>query len=134
MALAQLQYQLPRLTRMWSHLERQAGGRVRGMGEKQLEVDKRLMRTRIGQLQVPGSAPALAAAILIPILPSVSCADASGCACLTTSAHAWTASTGLGPAAQLAPSTGNTPVWPAAKSWAVAVQGQVEEVRSLCSV
>ena len=51
-ALAQLQYQLPRLTRMWSHLERQAGGRVRGMGEKQLEVDKRLMRTRIGQLQV----------------------------------------------------------------------------------
>ena len=38
---------------MWSHLERQAGGRVRGMGEKQLEVDKRLMRTRIGQLQVP---------------------------------------------------------------------------------
>ena len=50
-SLAQLQYQLPRLTRMWSHLERQAGGRVRGMGEKQLEVDKRLMRTRIGQLQ-----------------------------------------------------------------------------------
>ena len=54
-ALAQLQYQLPRLTRMWSHLERQAGGRVRGMGEKQLEVDKRLMRTRIGQLQVWGT-------------------------------------------------------------------------------
>ena len=51
-ALAQLQYQLPRLTRMWSHLERQAGGKSRGMGEKQLEVDKRLMRTRIGQLQV----------------------------------------------------------------------------------
>ncbi len=49
--LAQSEYQLPRLTRMWSHLERQAGGRVRGMGEKQIEVDKRLLRSRIAALR-----------------------------------------------------------------------------------
>lgn len=49
--LAQSEYQLPRLTRMWTHLERQAGGRVRGMGEKQIEVDKRILRTRMGQLK-----------------------------------------------------------------------------------
>lgn len=36
---------------MWTHLERQAGGKVRGMGEKQIEVDKRLLRTRMGQLR-----------------------------------------------------------------------------------
>ncbi|KAH8479725.1 hypothetical protein H0E87_031450 [Populus deltoides] len=50
-ALAQMEYQLPRLTRMWSHLERQAGGRVKGMGEKQIEVDKRILRTQIGVLK-----------------------------------------------------------------------------------
>ncbi|CAI5516877.1 unnamed protein product [Closterium sp. Naga37s-1] len=44
--LAQLEYQLPRLTRMWTHLERQAGGMVKGMGEKQIEVDKRIIRER----------------------------------------------------------------------------------------
>eukprot|EP00884_Botryococcus_braunii_P005091 jgi/Botrbrau1/14583/Bobra.0312s0008.2 len=49
--LAQCEYQLPRLTRMWTHLERQAGGRVKGMGEKQIEVDKRLLRTRIAALR-----------------------------------------------------------------------------------
>ena len=49
--LAQSEYQLPRLTRMWTHLERQAGGRVRGMGEKQIEVDKRMLRSRMGQLR-----------------------------------------------------------------------------------
>ncbi|KAK9834031.1 hypothetical protein WJX81_004759 [Elliptochloris bilobata] len=49
--LAQLDYQLPRLTRMWTHLERQAGGRTRGMGEKQIEVDKRLLRLRMAQLR-----------------------------------------------------------------------------------
>ncbi|GMQ08938.1 hypothetical protein CsSME_00052467 [Camellia sinensis var. sinensis] len=38
--------QLPRLTKMWSHLERQARGRVKGMGEKQIEVDKRILRTQ----------------------------------------------------------------------------------------
>ncbi|XP_058086924.1 uncharacterized protein LOC131233997 isoform X3 [Magnolia sinica] len=46
-ALAQMEYQLPRLTKMWTHLERQAGGRVKGMGEKQIEVDKRILRTQI---------------------------------------------------------------------------------------
>ena len=51
MELAQCAYQLPRLTRMWSHLERQAGGRVRGMGEKQLEIDKRLLRSRMAGLR-----------------------------------------------------------------------------------
>ncbi|KAK9269928.1 hypothetical protein L1049_025501 [Liquidambar formosana] len=50
-ALAQMQYQLPRLTKMWSHLERQAGGQVKGMGEKQIEVDKRILRTQIGVLK-----------------------------------------------------------------------------------
>lgn len=48
--LAQLQYYLPRLTRLWSHLSRQAGGNaigLRGPGEKQLEVDRRLVRKRI---------------------------------------------------------------------------------------
>ena len=45
--LAQLEYQMPRLTKMWSHLERQGGrGNVKGMGEKQIEVDKRLLRER----------------------------------------------------------------------------------------
>ncbi|XP_010552485.1 PREDICTED: uncharacterized protein LOC104822831 isoform X2 [Tarenaya hassleriana] len=50
-ALAQMEYQLPRLTRMWTHLERQAGGQVKGMGEKQIEVDKRILRTQIGVLK-----------------------------------------------------------------------------------
>ncbi|XP_071925429.1 uncharacterized protein [Coffea arabica] len=50
-SLAQMEYQLPRLTRMWTHLERQAGGKVKGMGEKQIEVDKRILRTQIGVLK-----------------------------------------------------------------------------------
>lgn len=50
-SLAQMEYQLPRLTRMWTHLERQAGGQVKGMGEKQIEVDKRILRTQIGVLK-----------------------------------------------------------------------------------
>lgn len=49
--LAQMEYQLPRLTKMWTHLERQAGGMVKGMGEKQIEVDKRILRTRIALLR-----------------------------------------------------------------------------------
>jgi GTPase len=50
--LAQLQYLLPRLTRLWGHLERQEGGiGTRGPGEKQLEVDRRLVRERISMLQ-----------------------------------------------------------------------------------
>ncbi|KAL8244266.1 hypothetical protein R6Q59_010524 [Mikania micrantha] len=50
-ALAQMEYQLPRLTKMWTHLERQSGGKVKGMGEKQIEVDKRILRTQIGILR-----------------------------------------------------------------------------------
>ncbi|KAF7817600.1 GTPase HflX [Senna tora] len=50
-ALAQMEYQLPRLTKMWTHLERQAGGKVKGMGEKQIEVDKRILRNQIGILR-----------------------------------------------------------------------------------
>ncbi|KAK4803499.1 hypothetical protein SAY86_003316 [Trapa natans] len=50
-SLAQMEYQLPRLTKMWTHLERQAGGQVKGMGEKQIEVDKRILRTQIGVLK-----------------------------------------------------------------------------------
>lgn len=50
--LAQAEYQLPRLTRMWSHLERQSGGgQVKGMGEKQIEVDRRLLRNQAARLR-----------------------------------------------------------------------------------
>jgi len=50
--LAQLEYALPRLVRMWDHLERQAGGiGTRGPGETQLEVDRRRIRQRMGTLR-----------------------------------------------------------------------------------
>jgi len=58
--LAQYEYRLPRLTRMWTHLARQAGGRaggasggvgVRGPGETQLEVDRREVNHRIAHLR-----------------------------------------------------------------------------------
>ncbi|CAG0947115.1 GTPase HflX [Anaerolineae bacterium] len=59
--LAQYEYRLPRLTRMWTHLARQAGGAsgrggtggvgLRGPGERQLEVDRREIRTRIAHLK-----------------------------------------------------------------------------------
>jgi GTP-binding protein HflX len=58
--LAQYEYRLPRLTRMWTHLARQAGGRaggasggvgVRGPGETQLEVDRREINQRIAHLK-----------------------------------------------------------------------------------
>jgi len=49
--LAQLQYLLPRLTRMWTHLSRQTGGiGTRGPGETQLEVDRRRVQERISRL------------------------------------------------------------------------------------
>jgi len=51
--LAQLQYLLPRLTRMWTHLERQMGGigTRAGAGETQIEVDRRLIGQRIAKLK-----------------------------------------------------------------------------------
>ena len=50
--LAQLQYLLPRLTRMWTHLSRQTGGiGTRGPGETQLEVDRRRVQERIARLE-----------------------------------------------------------------------------------
>lgn len=50
--LAQLQYMLPRLTRMWTHLERQKGGiGLRGPGESQIETDRRIIQTRIALLK-----------------------------------------------------------------------------------
>ena len=51
--LAQLEYSLPRLARMWTHLERQTGGGVglRGPGEKQLEVDRRIAQKRIAEFK-----------------------------------------------------------------------------------
>jgi GTP-binding protein HflX len=52
-ALARLQYLLPRLSHFWSHFERQRGGgtAARGMGEKQIEVDRRLVKKRISFLK-----------------------------------------------------------------------------------
>ena len=51
--MAQLLYMLPRLTRMWSHLDRQRGGGTtsRGMGETQIEADKRIIQSRISLLR-----------------------------------------------------------------------------------
>ena len=51
--MAHLQYILPRLTRMWSHLDRQrgGGGTNRGMGETQIEADKRVIGQRIALLR-----------------------------------------------------------------------------------
>lgn len=51
--LAQYQYLLPRLTRMWTHLDRQRGGGVmmRGVGETQLETDRRIILNKIALLK-----------------------------------------------------------------------------------
>ena len=51
--MAHLQYMLPRLTRMWSHLDRQrgGGGTNRGTGETQIEADKRIINNRIALLR-----------------------------------------------------------------------------------
>lgn len=50
--LAQYQYILPRLKRMWTHLERQKGGiGLRGPGETQLETDQRIIRDKISKLK-----------------------------------------------------------------------------------
>ena len=50
--LAQLEYQLPRLTRLWTHLSRTGGGiGTRGPGETQLETDRRVIRARIKKLK-----------------------------------------------------------------------------------
>ncbi|MBA3777837.1 MAG: GTPase HflX [Chloroflexi bacterium] len=50
--LAQLEYQLPRLTRLWTHLSRTGGGiGTRGPGETQLETDRRVIRERIKKLR-----------------------------------------------------------------------------------
>lgn len=59
--LVTLRYQMPRLRRMWTHLSRQrsggssgsgAGGYVKGEGEKQIEIDRRLIRRRLDRLEV----------------------------------------------------------------------------------
>lgn len=50
--IAQLEYLIPRLTRMWTHLERQGGGvGTLGPGETQLETDRRMARTRLAKLR-----------------------------------------------------------------------------------
>ncbi|MCA8970939.1 MAG: GTPase HflX [Planctomycetes bacterium] len=51
--LAQRQYQLPRLRRLWTHLDRERGGTgaLGGMGEKQIDVDRRLLQERITSLR-----------------------------------------------------------------------------------
>jgi GTPase len=51
--LAQYQYLLPRLTRMWTHLERQRGGiGLRGPGETEIETDRRIIRDKIAKLKL----------------------------------------------------------------------------------
>jgi GTP-binding protein HflX len=52
--LAQLEYFLPRLTRIWTHLERQMGGigTRAGAGETQIEIDRRLIRNQIAKLKI----------------------------------------------------------------------------------
>ena len=51
--VARMEYSLPRLTRAWTHLSRQQGGAkgTRGEGEKQIEVDRRLVQKRISKLK-----------------------------------------------------------------------------------
>ena len=50
--LAQMQYLLPRLRGLWTHLERQRGGiGMRGPGEKEIETDRRIVRDKISQLK-----------------------------------------------------------------------------------
>lgn len=52
--LAKVRYELPRLKRLWTHLSRQVaggGGYLKGEGEKQIELDRRLLRNRITRLQ-----------------------------------------------------------------------------------
>lgn len=54
--LATLRYQMPRLKRLWTHLHRQrsggaGGGAVKGEGEKQIEIDRRILRRQIDKLQ-----------------------------------------------------------------------------------
>ena len=50
--LAQYEYMLPRLTRMWTHLEKQRGGiGMRGPGEKEIETDRRIVRKRMSLLK-----------------------------------------------------------------------------------
>lgn len=50
--LAQYEYLLPRLTRMWTHLDRQRGGvGMRGPGEMEIETDRRIVRQRIAKLK-----------------------------------------------------------------------------------
>ncbi|MDA3929804.1 MAG: GTPase HflX, partial [Prolixibacteraceae bacterium] len=50
--LAQLKYTLPRLTRMWTHLERQKGGiGMRGPGETQIETDRRIILSKISKIK-----------------------------------------------------------------------------------
>lgn len=82
MELAKSSYQLPRLSRMWTHLERQAGGQSKGMGEKQKEVDKRILRGRMAALRqeldevrvlAPSLAPLLGASSRRVLLHAMPC-------------------------------------------------------------
>jgi len=50
--LAKAQYELPRLRRMWTHLSRQSGsGQLKGEGEQQIEIDRRLLKKKISKLK-----------------------------------------------------------------------------------
>jgi hypothetical protein len=84
--LAQTDYQLPRLTRMWTHLDRVAGGgQVKGAGEKQIEIDKRLLRDKAAGLRRWGR-PSWGRALGVLERRAVSSGKAIGCAWVSSSA------------------------------------------------
>ena len=69
--LAQYQYLLPRLTGMWSHLQKQRGGiGMRGPGEKEIETDRRIIRDRISLLKILHALPSSVSRCITVFVPA----------------------------------------------------------------